>query len=100
MECLLTGLEDNMLEMFSPVKSNCPKVEANLLKDNENNRYYISLVNFSGKPIKNLELTINKNYLNDVSEIVSVFQDKHFRIQDNTIKICLPINMFDFLIIK
>jgi len=74
-------------------------VEANLLKDKKTGSYYVSLVNYNGKPVKNLKVMIDAGQI-DVREVTSVFQKSKTEKNRDIVTVTLDINDFDFLILK
>jgi len=81
-----------------PVYTDNALVEANLLKDKNTQQYYVSLVNYSGKPLKNLKVMINAELLN-VNSAESAYQRANIEKKGNFLTLTIDINDFDFLIL-
>lgn len=81
---------------LSPVKCSEPLVEANVLKNPQTGRQLVSLVNFSGKPLANVRVELDKRSLPgkvsaSFGEIASIKE------QDNIITVELPLDKFELL---
>lgn len=80
-----------------------PMVEVNLLRDKKNaNRYYAALVNFSGKPIKNLAVEIDSRALGGIARVEGAFgpvsqaPDK----DKDTLTVILNLDKFEVLTLE
>ncbi|MCM8816278.1 MAG: beta-galactosidase trimerization domain-containing protein [Candidatus Omnitrophica bacterium] len=82
-----------------PVYTDNPYVEANLLKDRERDMYYISLVNYSGKPVKGLKVVIDTDMIN-ATAVEQVFSKITTEKKGNRLIIATDIDQFEFLKIK
>jgi hypothetical protein len=82
-------------EMGAPVTAINPYVEANLMVDDEG-RYYVAVVNYSGKPLE-LELTIDASQASNPREAKAEFCNASVSVEEDAMRINLPIDMFDFI---
>lgn len=88
-------LEYFLRGIFKPVEVSNFLVEPVVMKSlRDENKYYVSLINFSGKNIKNLMVRINIDGVKKVNSIFSKskFKDKNVIIQS--------IDKFEFLVLK
>ncbi len=76
-----------------------PFVEANILKDKKTGANYISLVNYSGSPVKNLKVMINTEKIN-INSVKSPYQKLRIEKKGENLIVIFDIDEFDFLKIQ
>lgn len=81
------------------IYTDSPCVEANVLKDRETGSYYISLVNYAGKPVKGLNVAIDTERIK-ADAVESVFEKIRTEKKENRLIVNLNINEFEFLKLK
>ena len=83
-------------QMGAPVTASNPYVEANLMVDAEQ-RYYIAVVNYSGKPLDILRLRVDKAKSGNPEGASAEFSDATVSQEGDLMLITFPIEKFDFI---
>ena len=86
-------------EMGASVATSEPFVEANLLQQ-KNGACFVALVNYSGKPVKNLSVRIRAAEAGNARKVTPVFGKASVKQDGSDLLVTLPIDKFEWLVLE